>query len=344
MLQNIRYGIRVLVKTPTFTVLALVTLTLGIGANTAIFTLLNAALLKPLPFLNPEQILQIQENHSSAADLNVTGANFRDLHDESRAFSEVAAYRTFPANLSTEDIPEAINVARVSAGFLSLLRVRPLLGDGFTNKDFYSHGQDAVVLSYGLWQRRFGARPDVLGTPVLLHGKPCRVAGVMPRDFAFPSSVDAWAPLTPDTALPENRRAHLFTVLARVKPGISFAQAQSDLRLVARQIEEQNPGVDDPGLVFTADQLHHRMTTGVRPALMILLGAVAFVLLIASVNVANLLLARAEARRRSRDGPIGPGRGARTAGGPGRCGGKPAPASAPRRAGAGQFRPCGPLP
>ena len=194
MLQNIRYGTRVLVKTPTFTVLALVTLALGIGANTAIFTLLNAALLKPLPFLNPEQILQIQERHSSAADLNITGANFRDLHDESRAFSEVAAYRVFPANLSTTDIPEAINVARVSADFFSLLGVRPLLGGGFTSDDFRSHAQEAVVLSYGLWQRGFRARRDVLRTPVLLYGEPCRVAGVMPRDFAFPSSVDAWAP------------------------------------------------------------------------------------------------------------------------------------------------------
>jgi putative ABC transport system permease protein len=298
MVQNIRYAIRVLVKIPTFTVLALVTLALGIGANTAIFTLLNAALLKPLPFQNPEQILQIQERHSSAADLNMTGANFRDLHDESRAFSEIAAYRIFPANLSTKDIPEAINVARVSADFFSLLRARPLLGDGFRSEDFHSHTEEAVVLSYGLWQRRFGASRDVLGAPVLLHGEPCRVAGVMPRDFAFPSSVDAWAPLTADTALPENRRAHLFTVLARVKLGISFEQAQSDLRSAARQIEDRNPGVDDPGLVFMADQLHHRMTTGVRPALMILLGAVGFVLLIACANVANLILARGSSQQR----------------------------------------------
>ena len=298
MLENIRYAIRVLVKTPTFTVLALVTLAIGIGANTAIFTLLNAALLKPLPFLNPGQILQIQERHSSAADLNITGANFRDLHDESQAFSEVAAYRVFPANLSTTDIPEAINVARVSADFFSLLGVRPLLGGGFTSDDFHSHAQEAVVLSYGLWQRRFRARRDVLRTPVMLYGEPCRVAGVMPRDFAFPSSVDAWAPLTADTALPENRRAHLFTVLARVKPGISFEQAQSDLRSAARRIEDQSPGVDDPGLVFTADRLHHQMTTGVRPALMILLGAVGFVLLIACANVANLMLARGSSQQR----------------------------------------------
>jgi len=298
MLQNIRYAIRVLVRTPTFTALALVTLALGIGTNTAIFTLLNAALLKPLPFLNPDQILQIQESHSSGADLNITGANFRDLHEDSRAFSEVAAYRIFPANLSTKDIPEAINVARVSADFFPLLRVPTLLGDGFTSEDFHSHASEAIVLSYGLWQRRFGARRDVLGTLVLLHGEPCRVAGVMPRDFAFPSSVGAWAPLTTDTALPQNRRAHLFTVLARMKYGISFEQAQSDLRSAARQIEDQNPGVDDPDLVFTADQLHHRMTTSVRPMLTILLGAVGFVLLIACANVANLIMARGSSQQR----------------------------------------------
>lgn len=297
-MSYLRYGIRVLLKTPTFTVVAIVTLALGIGANTAIFTVLNAALLKPLPFLDPDRIVQIQESHSNAADLNLAGANFRDLHDATRAFSEVAAYRIFPANLSTKDIPEAINVARVSEDFFSLLRARPLLGGGFTSDDFHPHAQEVVVLSYGLWQRRFGARRDVLGTPVLLHGEPCRVAGVMPRDFAFPSSVDAWAPLTADAALPLNRRAHLFTVLARLKPGISVEQEQSDLRSVARQIEDQNPGVDDPDLVFTADQLHHRMTAGVRPALLILLGAVGFVLLIACANVANLILARGSSLQR----------------------------------------------
>jgi putative ABC transport system permease protein len=259
---------------------------------------LNAALLKPLPFPNPESILQIQESHSNAADLNLAGANFRDLRDENRAFSEVAAYRIFPANLSTKDIPEAINVARVSPDFFSLLRARPLLGSGFTSQDFQAQAPEVVVLSYGLWQRRFGARPDVLGTAVLLHGTPCRVAGVMPRNFAFPYSVDAWAPLTADTALPLNRRAHLFTVLARLKTGISMEQAQSDLQWVGHQIESQNPAVDDPGLLLTADQLQHRMTAGVRPALMILLGAVGFVLLITCANVANLILARGSSQQR----------------------------------------------
>jgi len=298
MLQDIRYGIRMLLKTPAFTLLALVTLALGIGANTGIFTVLNAVLLKPLPFLKPDQILQIQENHSNAIDLNVTGANFRDLRDETRVFSEIAALRVFPVNLSTREMPEAINVARVSAEFFSLLRVQPLLGRSFTREDFQPHAEAAVVLSYGLWQRRFGAKPDVLGTPVLLHGEPCRVVGVMPRDFAFPSSVDAWAPLTANTDLQQNRRAHLFTVLARLKPGVSLAQARSDLQSVAHQIENQNPGVDDAGLLFTADGLHHRMTAGVRPALMILLGAVGFVLLIACANVANLMLARGSSRER----------------------------------------------
>ena len=276
MLQDLRYGIRMLLKTPALTLLALVTLALGIGANTAIFTVLNAALLKPLPFLNPGQILQIQESHSNATDLNLTGANFRDLRDESRAFSETAAFRVFPANLSAGDIPEAVNVARVSADFFSLLRVQPLLGHSFTSEDFQPQAQETVILSYGLWQRRFGAKGDVLGRAVLLHGEPCRIAGVMPRDFAFPPSVDAWAPLKGETALLQNRRAHLFTVLARLKPGVSSEQVRSDLVSVAHQIELQNPGVDDPGLVFTAEPLHRRMTATVRPALLILLGAVGF--------------------------------------------------------------------
>ena len=223
LLQDLRHELRMLRKAPGFTAVAVITIALGIGANTAIFSVVNAVLLNPLPLHQPGQIVRLQELHQRPT--NVTGATFRDVRERNRVFSQVAAYRIFSQNLSdTRQAapPEQIDTAFVSQDFFPLLAMTPFLGTGFTAEQFHQNAGGVVILSYGLWQHHFGSDREIVGKMITLHGEPRLVAGVMPVGFSFPEAVQAWAPLTDDLAFPENRRAHLFTTLARVKPGVSM--------------------------------------------------------------------------------------------------------------------------
>jgi len=285
-------------KAPGFTAVAVITLALGIGANTAIFSVVNAVLLNPLPLHQLGQVVRLQELHQRS--MNVTGATFRDVRERSRVFSQVAAYRIFFQNLSdTRQAapPEQIDTAFVSQDFFPLLAITPFLGTGFTADQFHKNAGGVVVLSYGLWQHHFGSDRDIVGQMITLHGEPRLVVGVMPMGFSFPEAVQAWASLTDDRAFPENRRAHLFTTLARVKPGVSMETVQADLQAISAQVQQENHNVD-PGFTFHAQRLQDNLVSSVRPALLILMSAVGFVLLIACANVANLLLTRAVARRK----------------------------------------------
>jgi predicted permease len=296
--QDLRHTFRMLRKAPGFTAVAVMTLALGIGANTAIFSVVNAVLFRPLPLRHPGQIVRLQEYHQRPA--NLTGATFRDVHERNRVFSQVAAYRIFSQNLSdTRQAvqPEQIDTAFVSQDFLPLLGVTPFLGPGFTQEQFRENSEKVVILSYGLWQHHFGSDREILGKMITLHGEPHRVAGVMPMGFSFPQAVQAWAPLTENMAFPQSRRAHLFTTLARVKAGVSMEVVRADLQAISLQIQQENHGVD-PGFTFGAERLQDNLVSSVRPMLLILLGAVAFVLLIACANVANLLLSRLVARQK----------------------------------------------
>ena len=298
VLQDLRYEFRVLRKTPGFTAIAVMTLALGIGANTAIFSVVNAVLFRPLPLRQPGQIVRLQEYHQHPA--NVTGATFRDVRERNHVFAQVAAYRIFFQNLSdTRQAvpPEQIDTAFVSQDFLPLLGVAPFMGSGFTREQFHEHAEGVAILSYGLWQHHFGSDREIVGRMITLHGEPHRVAGVMPMGFSFPEAVQAWAPLTEDMAFPQNRRAHLFTTLARVKAGVSMEVVHADLQAISIQVQQENHDVD-PGFTFRAERLQDNLVSSVRPTLLILLGAVAFVLLIACANVANLLLSRSVARQR----------------------------------------------
>jgi len=298
LLQDLRYELRMLRKAPGFTVVAVMTLALGIGANTAIFSVVNAVLFRPLPLRHPGQIVRLQEYHQHPA--NLTGATFRDVRERNRVFSLVAAYRIFSQNLSdTRQAvpPEQIDTAFVSQDFLPLLGMTPFLGPGFTQEQFRENSERAVILSYGLWQRHFGSDREIVGQMITLHGQPHRVAGVMPVGFSFPEAVQAWAPLTEDMAFPQNRRAHLFITLARVKAGVSRETVHADLQAISVQVQQENHDVD-PGFTFRAERLQDDLVSSVRPTLLILLGAVAFVLLIACANVAHLLLSRSVARQR----------------------------------------------
>jgi len=296
--QDLGYAFRMLRKTPGFTAVAVLTLALGIGANTAIFSVVNAVLFRPLPLHQPGRIVCLQEQHQHP--LNVTGATFHDIRERNHVFSEVAAYRIFSRNLSdTRQAapPEQIDVAFVSPDFFPLLGVQPLLGTGFSREQFRENAAGAVILSYGLWRHHFGADREIVGKSIMLHGEPCLVLGVMPMAVSFPEEVEAWAPLTDSMAFLQNRRAHLFTTLARVKVGVATDAVRGDLQAIAAQIQQENHNVD-PGFTFVAQHLQDNLASGVRPTLLILMSAVAFVLLIACANVANLLLSRSVARQK----------------------------------------------
>ncbi|MGA8151834.1 MAG: ABC transporter permease [Terriglobales bacterium] len=296
--QDVRYALRLLAKSPGFTAAAVVTLALGIGANTAIFSVVDTVLLRALPLREPGRIVRLQEDHQQA--LNVTGATFRDVRERNRVFSQVAAYRIFSRNLSDtrqSAPPEEIDAAFVSQDFLPLLGIRPFLGDGFSPEQFRENAEGSVILSYGLWLHHFGSDPGIVGKIIRLHGNPALVAGVMPLGFSFPEGVQAWMPLPQDLAFPQNRRAHLFTTLARVRVGVSMEAVRGDLKAIADQIQQENHDVD-PGFTFSAQRLQDNLVSGVRPTLLLLLAAVAFVLLIACANVANLLLSRSVTRQK----------------------------------------------
>lgn len=298
LFQDLRYALLQLRRAPGFAFTAVLTLALGIGANTAIFSVVNTVLLRPLPFWHPGQIMRLQEYHQHPA--NLTGATFRDVRERNRVFSQVADYRIFSQNLSdTRQAapPEQIDTAFVSQDFLPLLGVTPLLGPGFTPDQFRENAERVVILSYGLWRQHFGSDRGIVGQMITLHGEPHRVAGVMPMGFSFPEAVQAWVPLTEDMAFAQNRRAHLFTTFTRIRTGVSMEAVRADLQAISVQVQQENHDVD-PGFTFRAERLQDSLTSSVRPTILILFGAVAFVLLIACANVANLLLSRSVARQK----------------------------------------------
>ena len=309
--QDMRYGVRMLLKHPGFTFIAVLTLALGIGVNTALFSVVNAVLLRPLPYAEPERLVQVYEaNPQKGFDrFGFSLANFVDHRDQQSGFEQMAAYHRWNANLTGAGEPERVQVALVSASFLPLLRVQPLLGRGFLTEEETQGKDDVAVLSYGLWQRRFGGDPGILNKSINLSGYVCTVVGVLPPDFQFPdpfgsNPLSAAAPkvdlLTPMAYDPKNlgdRGSHFLQVLARLQPGVELAQAQTELRAIASRLEQQYPD-RNKGWTVNVFALQDEVVRNVRPALLLLLAAVAFVLLIACANVSNLLLARAAARQK----------------------------------------------
>jgi putative ABC transport system permease protein len=302
MMQDLRIGWRALRSQPGFTLVAVLTLALGIGAATLIFSVVNAVLLRPLSFPNSQNLLRVEERHGQVGTSNLTYASFLDLGAETSSIERLAAARFTTTNLTDGGDPESISSLLVSTGYFSTLGISPIIGRAFLAEDDQPGSARVVIISHGLWQRRFGADPNVIGRTIKADGGSATVIGVMPPNFRtgypFNWQYDLWSPLIAGGSLRTNRRSHLLGVIARLRPGFTPEQAHADLSAIARRIEEQHPGVDGPELGFAVVGLQDRIVAPQRQALLVFLCAVGLLLLIACANVANLLLARATARAR----------------------------------------------
>ncbi len=302
--KNLVYSFRVLLKRPSLTAVAILAIGLGIGANTAIFSVVNTVLLQPLPYEDPKQLVMLStEQRNQALDGRGTFSlpDFLDVQRSSTTLEYVAIYQGAGTVVNEGGEPERVLGAAVSADYFPLLRVKPVLGRVFTRDEDKPDASPVIVISYGLWQRRFAGDPGIINREINLGGK-TTVVGVLPAGFQFPISdrtQDYWEPINSAELAKEGRdRANRFlNVIGRLKPGVTVTQAKADLDLLSRQIEQQSPE-SNTNVVFNAVSMHEDLTRDYRPALLIMLGAVGLVLLIACANVANLLLARATARQK----------------------------------------------
>jgi putative ABC transport system permease protein len=298
--QDLQFGLRMIRRNPGFSAIAALTLALGIGANGAVFSVVNALLLRELPYPEPQALVMVWESRPREGVNNnvVSPADFVDWRTREQVFDAIAAHQPMTLNLTGSGEPERLNAGQVSASFFQVLGVVPALGRDFLAGEEVSDRNQVVILNHGLWQRRFGGNPAIVGTTITLNGRPFEVIGVLPASFRFPDeAIDLWLPLD-FTAEPMRARFnHFLKVFARLSPGVTIQRAQEDMDRISaqlhREVELQNQG-HGAHVISLKDDL----VGDVRVSLLILLAAVAFVLLIACVNVANLLLARGASRSR----------------------------------------------
>lgn len=296
--KDLRYSVRCLAKQPVFTLIAVLTLALGIGANTAIFSVVNALLLKPLSFPQLERIVTLWDKSPSRGVQHneVAIANYLDWRAQNQSFDQLSLYRWWSTNLSVEP-PERIQGYLITANLLDTLGVKPLLGRAFTDEE-NQPGKDAVtILTFGLWQRRFGSDPNIVGKAITLNGISRTVVGVLPPGFNYPKGVEVLSPLAITSQLAQSRGSHGYYVVGRLKANVSPQQAQADLDAITGRLEKQYPetnagwGVTVYPIIADTVRLYSK-------AVWLMMGAVGFVLLIACANIANLMLARAAGRHK----------------------------------------------
>jgi predicted permease len=302
LLQDVRYALRQLRKNRAFAAVGVVTLALGIGANTAIFSVVNGVLLQPLSFKDPDRLVRVwhvppAKSFPGMPTFSVSAANYLDWERQNHVFERMAIYTFHGFTLTGSDKPEQVDACAATSGFFSTLEVQPMLGRAFTPEEDQPGRSNAVVLSHRLWQEHFGSNSGIVGHDIKLDGQSYLVAGVMPASFQFPDFAQMWTPMAWTDKEKAVRGEHHSVVIARLKPGIDLKQAQAEMNTISSRLEQQYPE-DDKGWGALVVPLHEDMVSDVKPALLVLLGAVGFVLLIASVNVANLALARTFSRQK----------------------------------------------
>jgi predicted permease len=299
ILQDVRYSFRLIKKNPVFTLVVLLTLALGIGANTAIFSFANGILLRPLPYPQSDRLVVIDETALKRGinSMSVSFPNYLDWREQNTVFEDIGVY--FGNNrfaLSGIGQPEELRGSYISHGLFEILHASPIVGRTFTESEDRENEDDVVILGYDLWQRRFGGDQKIIGQKISFNNFSRTVVGVMPPGFKFPEVSELWAPLGVTTKT-FTRTDHGLSSIARLKDGITLEQAQAEMNTIAVRIEQQNP-VTNEGLGISVTSLHKNLTGDYRQALLVLLGVVGCVLLVACVNVANLMLARSSARQK----------------------------------------------
>ena len=302
LVRDVRHGLRLLAKSPGFTAAAVLLLALGIGANSAIFSLVNAILVQPLPFPESGRLVRVwhtppQSSFPGVKTFSVSPANFLDWQTQNHVFEKMGISHFRSLNLTGDARPEAIQTAEVNRDFFDVLAATPLYGRGFTAEEDAPGGPHVIVLSYELWKTRFGGDPSIVGREIRLNDESHKVIGVMASRMRIPGYAKAWVPMAWDAKKRAVRGNHNCTVIARLKKGVDVGRAQTEMDLISARLARQYPE-DDGGWGALVVPLHRDMVGDVRPLLLVLLGSVAFVLLIACANVANLVLARTLGRRK----------------------------------------------
>ena len=295
--QDLRYGARMLLKRPGFTLVAILTLALGIGANTAIFTVINAIILRPLPFGEPERLVWMWGRFSQGNRASTSPPDFLDYRAQQHSFEEFAAMRFNSFNLTGGKEPERVVAADVTANFFQALGVKPIQGRAFLPDEEQPGQGNVAIISAGLWQRRFGDDPAVIGQTIQIDGRNHTIIGVVANQARLPEGAEVWKPLNFDLAEMKIRRFHFLRAIGRLKPDVTLQQAQSEMDAIAVALEKQYPDSNTSWRLRLVP-LHEQIIGDIRFALYVLFGAVAFVLLIACANVANLLLVRAASRQK----------------------------------------------
>ena len=302
LLQDVRYAVRQIRKSPGFAGVAVLTLALGIGVNTAIFSVVNAVLLKSLPYKDSGRLVRVwhvppAKSFPGISTFSVSAANFVDWQSQNHVFDQMTIFSYRGFTITGDGKPEQVDAAAVSSTFFPLLGVEPLLGRTLLPEEDQQGKANVVVLSYRFWREHFASNPAIVGQNINFDGQNFLVAGVMPRDFRAPDYAQVWTPLAWTDKERAVRGEHHYIVMGRLKSGISLTEAQAEMNTISSRLEQQYPE-DDKGWGATVRPLHEDMVGDVRPALLVLLGSVAFVLLIACVNVANLTLARTFSRQK----------------------------------------------
>ena len=298
--QDLRYGVRMLLKSPGITFVVVLALALGIGANTAIFSVVDAVLLRPLPYPESDRLVFLNETSKAMDEISISYPNFTDWRNQNQVFEKIGVYNRGSYNLTGVGEPERLVTAQMSADVFAALRANPAMGRLFTNDEDKPGGPPVVILSHALWQRRFGGQPNILNQPITLNDKSYTVIGIMPEGFRFPTRAEMWVPVGQLSSEPAwlHRGNHpgLYGV-ARLKPGVTLAQAKADMDNIAANLEKQYND-SNAGNGVGMRPLIEIFVGDIRRALWVLFAAVAFVLLIACANIANLLLARAQSRQK----------------------------------------------